>query len=220
MSKYEIGAMPPALPEAIIEKLRNVETATVGHVRHWGFMDRRIQCLLPGKRVVGNAVTLALPGQDSTLLHHALTLVRPGDFLVIDRLGDFKHACWGGTVTAAAHAAGLVGCAIDGACTDPSEIREFDFPVWSRGVSPITTRLYNNGGAMNQAVSCGGVSVSPGDVVLADDNGVLILHRHEVEQVADAALAKQQRGVENCRRLAAGEKLGDITGASRMVLES
>ena len=132
-------------------------------------MDRGIQPLLQRQRIAGTAVTLAIPGQDSTLLHHALGLLRPGDILVVDRLGDDKHACWGGGVTVAAKAAGALGGVVDGPCTDLTEIEDSDFPMWCRGMSPITTRLYNLGGTLNLPVSCGGVTVSPGDAIIADE---------------------------------------------------
>ena len=118
MTDYRIGPMPLQLPAALIRKLEQVETATVGHSRHWGFMDRGIQPLLRAKRIAGTAVTLAIPGPDSTLLHHALGLLRPGDILVVDRLGDQRHACWGGAVTIGAKAAGAVAGIVDGPCTD------------------------------------------------------------------------------------------------------
>ena len=113
---YIIKEMPSQIPPALIEKYSKVETATVGHKRHMGFMDNAIQCVLPARRVAGTAVTLALPGQDSTLLHHIIGLFRPGDFLCIDRLGDRKHACLGGGVAAAIKASGCVAVAIDGPC--------------------------------------------------------------------------------------------------------
>lgn len=220
MPEYMIADMPAPLPKAIVDKLMQVETATVGHWRHWGFMDRRIQPLLPGKRVVGCAVTIQIPAQDSTMLHHALGLLRPGDFVVVDRLHDDKHACWGGGVTKAAKAAGAVGGVVDGPCTDLTEIRESDFPVWCRGLTPITTRIYNLGGTLNQIVSCGGVAVRPGDAILADESGVLVLPREEAEATADAAIARQERGRGNEARVAAGEKLGALSGATRMVQEA
>ena len=217
MPEYKIAAMPAPLPSGIVDKLLQVETATVGHWRHWGFMDRRIQPLLPGKRVVGCAVTIQIPAQDSTMLHHALGLLRPGDFVVVDRLGDDKHACWGGGVTKAAKAAKAVGGVVDGPCTDLSEIRESDFAMWCRGLTPITTRVYDLGGTLNQIVSCGGVAVRPGDVILADESGVLVLPREEAEATADAAIARQERGRGSEARVAAGEKLGAISGATKMV---
>ena len=106
MPTYEIDPMPAQISAEVVALLEQTETATVGHWRHWGFCDRGIQPLLRRRRVAGTAVTLAIPGPDSTLLHHALGLLRPGDILVVDRLGDTRHACWGGGVTVAAKAAG------------------------------------------------------------------------------------------------------------------
>ena len=183
-------------------------------------MDRGIQPLLKRKRVAGTAVTLAIPAQDSTLLHHTLGLLRPGDILVIDRLGDDKHACWGGGVTVAAKAAGAKAGIVDGPCTDLTEIEDFDFPMWCRGMSPITTRLYNLGGTLNAAISCGGVTVNAGDAILADESGVLVLPPGEAQAIAEAALIRQERGEKNQARVKAGEKLGDISGATRMVLDA
>ncbi|MET0605382.1 MAG: RraA family protein [Beijerinckiaceae bacterium] len=220
MPDYRIKPMPAQIPLDLAAKLAKVETATVGHTQHWGFMERAIQPLLRGKRVAGTAVTLAIPAQDSTLLHHALGLLRPGDILVVDRLGDDKHACWGGGVTVAAKAAGAVAGIVDGPCTDLTEIEDSDFPMWCRGLSPITTRLYDLGGTLNLPVSCGGVTVSPGDAVLADESGVLILPADEAGTIADSALARQERGERNQARVKAGEKLGDISGATKMVLEA
>jgi len=118
--------------------------------------------------------------------------LRPGDIVVVDRMGDQRHACWGGGVTIAAKAAGALAGVVDGPCTDLSEIQESDFPVWSRGISPITTRLYNLGGGLNIPVSCGGVPVLPGDVVLADESGVLVLRRDEAEAIAPKRCGARQ----------------------------
>jgi 4-hydroxy-4-methyl-2-oxoglutarate aldolase len=215
---YTIGPMPAPLPAGDLELLAQVETATVGHWRHLGFMDRTIQPLIRGKRIVGVAVTVAIPGPDSTLLHHALGLLRPGDFVVVDRLGDDRHACWGGGVTVAAKAAGAVGGVVDGPCTDLAEIEASEFPMWCRGLSPITTRLYDLGGAMNVPIACGRVAVRPGDAVLADESGVLVLPREEVRSVAEEAIMRQKRGGDREAQIRAGAKLGELSGASAKVL--
>jgi 4-hydroxy-4-methyl-2-oxoglutarate aldolase len=216
---YTIRDMPDQIPQADLDLLSQVETATVGHWRLIGFMNRAIQPLLPGRRVVGTAVTLAIAGPDSTLLHHATGLLRPGDILVVDRLGDDKYACWGGGVTVAAKAAGAVAGIVDGPCTDLTEIQQSDFPIWSRGLSPITTRLYDLGGGMNIPISCGGAVVMPGDAILADESGVLVIPREEARDVAQEALRRQESGklreasVRNKER-----KLGDLSGASAKIL--
>lgn len=220
MAKYEIAAMPAPLSAEVVALLEQAETATVGHWRNWGFCDRGIQPLLHRRRVAGTAVTLAIPGPDSTLLHHALGLLRPGDILVVDRLGDGRHACWGGGVTVAAKAAGARAGVVDGPCTDMEEIEASDFPMWCRGMAPITTRILDLGGRLNHPVSIGGAVVMPGDAVLCDDTGVLVLPPHEAEAEARRAIETQANGLRSQDRVANGAKLGDISGATAKVLAS
>jgi 4-hydroxy-4-methyl-2-oxoglutarate aldolase len=217
---FVLNPLPPQLPAAHIALLEQVETATVGHFLHSSFVDPTIRAVLPEKRVAGTAVTLRIPGADSTLLHHVLGLVRPGDFLVIDRAGDTRHACWGGVVTNAAKVAGVVGAVIDGPATDFSEIRRCDMPMWCRGPSPITTKLLGLEGAFNVPVTVGGQTVSPGDAILADESGVLVLKPADVEAVARRALGMQEREITTLKRIHAGEKLADISGATRLIEET
>jgi 4-hydroxy-4-methyl-2-oxoglutarate aldolase len=214
---YTIKDMPEQIAVEDLGLLGGVETATVGHWRLFGFMDRAIQPLLRNRRVVGTAVTIAIPGPDSTLLHHATGMLRPGDVLVVDRLGDDRYACWGGGVTIAAKAAGAVAGIVDGPCTDLAEIEDSDFPMWSRGISPITTRLYNLGGGLNIPISCGGVPVMPGDAILADASGVLVIPRGEVRDVAIEALRRQETGRAREASVASGRKLGELSGATAKV---
>ena len=143
---YTIREMPAQIAADDLGLLRQAETATVGHWRLMGFMDRRIQPLLPRRRVVGTAVTVAIPGPDSTLLHHATGLLRPGDILVVDRLGDDKYACWGGGVTVAAKAAGAAAAIIDGPCTDLAEILESDFHLYGKIVCPYWNAPFTDTG--------------------------------------------------------------------------
>ena len=221
MQNFVIGAMPAPLTPEIASRLAEVETATVGHFRHWGFMDPAIQPLGGNqRRVIGTAVTLALPGQDSTLLHHVLGLIRPGHIIVIDRLGDRRHACWGGGVTLAAKTAGAVAAIVDGMCTDPNEIIAAGLPVWCRGISPITTRVLGLGGLLNKPVSCAGVVVNPGDVLICDDSGILVLPPEEVEAVAAMALERQERGRQTFEKIKQGAQLGELSGASAIINSS
>ena len=215
---YVIKNMPEQVAPTLIDKCSQTETATVGHIRHMGFADRGIQHVLDRRETVaGTAVTLAIPGQDSTLLHHVIQYLRPGDVLCIDRLGDDKHACLGGGVAAAIVASGCVGVVLDGPCTDVPEIERYDLSVWCRGTAPITTRLYDVGGSFNVPICIGGSVVNPGDVVIADFSGVLIMPVDDAEADVDWALAKQKSEPAGHERVLAGERLGDLSGASERV---
>jgi len=211
---YVIKDMPPQIDSAAIRRLAQVDTATIGHVRTYGFMQPSILPLFPDSRCAGTAVTLALPGPDATLLHHAMSLLRPGDVLVIDRCGDTRFACWGGVINQAAKAIQLAAVVIDGSITDPVELREHGLPIWHKGVSAVTTQAVTLGGLMNVPVACGGVAVLPGDAILADGSGVLVLRPEEVAEVAQFGIARQEREPDLVRRILAGEPVADVSGAS------
>ncbi len=215
---YTIKDMPSPVSPALVKKCTAVETATIGHIRHMGFVDKEIQNVL-GQRITlaGTAVTLAIPGQDSTLLHHVIQFLRPGDILCVDRLGDNKHAALGGGVAAAIVATGCVAVVIDGPCTDVPEIEQYGLPVWSRGTAPVTTRIYDIGGSFNVPVSIGGSVVNPGDVVVADFSGVLVMPADDAEADVDWALAKREGEPAVHERLFAGERLGNVSGATAKV---
>jgi 4-hydroxy-4-methyl-2-oxoglutarate aldolase len=198
---FVVNDMPKQIDRSLVELLEQAETATIGHVLYEGFVDRGIAPLLPQRRVAGTACKL----------------VRPGDVVLIDRCGDAKYACWGGGLTLAMKLGGVKAGVIDGPATDLSEIQEFDLPMWSRGLSSITTRLLGIEGAMNVPVSVGGVVVNPGDAVLADEQGVLVLAPAVAREAATRALEMQKREVTTHQRLRAGEKLPDISGATAIV---
>ncbi len=216
---FEINAMPPQLPEDLVADALAVEPATIGHFRLLGFPDRGIRPLFPVKRVCGVAVTLALPGADSTLLHHAVGFIRPGDILLVDRLGDNRFACLGGGVAYALVQARVGAIIIDGLCADPDEIRELGVPVFARGFSSITTRLLGSGGHMNVPICCGGAVVMPGDLIIADEGGIVILSPASAR--ADIDRARKMQEAEKSGLLPAldtGEPLGELSGATQMVL--
>ncbi|EHK54259.1 RraA family protein [Allomesorhizobium alhagi] len=214
---FVVNKMPEQIVPSLIKKMEQVETATAGHFLHSGFMDRELRAVLPEKRIAGTAVTVRLPHADSTILHYLTKLVRPGDFIVVDRCGDDKHACWGGVVTHSMKLGGIVGAVIDGPATDFSEIRRVDLPMWCRGPSPITTKILGLEGAINVAVSVGGQTVNPGDAIIADESGVLVLAPDRAEWATDKAIEMQKNELVLLKRLREGEKLPDISGATKIV---
>ncbi len=186
---------------------------------HDCFLDRRIAAVLSDVRVVGTAVTLRLAGEDSALLHYAVSHARPGDAIVIDRAGDDKHACWGGVVTHAAKAAGVVAGIIDGPATDFGEVRAQAMPLWCRGPAPVTTKMLGLAGGLNIEVSCGGQAVAPGDAILADESGVLALKPWQVEEVARRAIGMQEAEIDLLEKIHGGAKLCDLSRAGKLVDE-
>jgi regulator of RNase E activity RraA len=219
INSYRIAAPPPQLDAALLARLAKVEAATVGHYLHDRFMRNNLRPLIDGVRIAGTAQTVTIAGADSTLLYYAMDRVRPGDVLVIDRAGDERHAPWGGFMAAIAQIRGLSGVIIDGMVTDPGSIREAGVPTWACGVSPITTKLLNFGGGFNVPVSCGGVAVNPGDAILADDCGILVLPASQLADVIDLALRDQEdegNWVEHVRN---GGKLQDLVDVAGMIVE-
>ncbi|WP_448955989.1 RraA family protein [Labrys neptuniae] len=219
IKSYRIADPAPQLDGNLLARFARVEAATVGHYLHDRFMRNDLRPLIDGVRVAGTAQTVSIPGADSTLLYHAMDRVRPGDILVIDRAGDERHAAWGGFMAAVAKERGLGAVIIDGMITDPAAIVEAGVPTWARGVSPITTKLLNLGGGYNIPVSCGGVTVNPGDAILADDCGILVLPPDQVPGIADVALADQEDEGSWVARIRAGGKLQDLVDIVGMIAE-
>jgi 4-hydroxy-4-methyl-2-oxoglutarate aldolase len=210
----------PKPDDGIIDLLKRVEPATVGHFRHYGFMDPAIRPVIKKAHIVGPALTVRTPGADSTIVHKAMGIAEPGDVIVIDRCGDRLHACWGGVVTLAAHLKAVAGGIIDGPATDVDEIAEHGFPLYCRGVSAMTTKLLGFGGEINTVIQCGGVTVHPGDFVIADSNGILVLRPQEAASVAEKALAMQESEEQLIKELKAGKSLSSLTRANAIISET
>ena len=217
---FSLNPLPPQLPAALVQKLVRAEPATIGHFRDWGFMDPAIRAMQQDVRIAGPAVTVQLPGFDGTVMGYAMGQVRRGDVLVVDRCGDVRHAAFGGLVCYAAKCAGVAGVIIDGVVADIGEIRQYGVPVWCRGLSAITTKRVGHGGSFCLPVNCGGAVVKPGDVIIADEVGVVVLDPADAEAAAERAIAMQEAEVKSRARLDAGEKLPDISGATKVLQEA
>lgn len=168
-------------------------------------MDIGIRPLWPSSRVAGPAFTVRCPPGDNLMLHAAIYRAEPGSVIVVEA-GDVDYALAGGNVCAVAQRRGVAAFVVDGVIRDLAEVREMGFPVFARGVIP------KPGGKAAVAplggqVRCGGVTVSAGDVVVADEEGVVVAPRGEQEQVLHGAQAKLATE--------AGESLDDWERAHR-----
>jgi len=214
-----IGEMPAPLEPDLREMSEAIGFATLGHFLEEGFMDPGIRLLsVPKAKVVGCAVTVRISPPDSVLVHKVTELLRPGDVLVIDTGGDTRHAPVGEMVALAAQVRGAVAIIVDGVVTDIEEIASLGLPVFARGTSLLTTKLLGlKFGGINVPVSCGGVRVEPGDVILADTNGVMALKREVVRSVAPLARTSEEGEAEMRRYLLAKGSLPERTGANAIV---
>ena len=210
----------PELPAGLAGAATAVDVPTLGHFLEDGFCDPAIVRQAGAGRLVGRAVTVRITATDSTLVHKATALLRSGDVLVVDTGGDRRHAPVGGVVGNAVAASGAAGIVIDGVCTDRAMLMETGLSVYARGTSVLTTKLHGlDAGGINVPVSCGGVAVQPGDLVLGDDNGVLIANPAQVAAVLDRARASDEAEPALLRRIASGDKLPALSGADKLLAQ-
>ena len=137
-------------------------------------MDSRVKALSQGMRVVGPALTVKVPPSDNLMIHKALTLVKPGDVMVIDGGGDHAWALLGFLMVSTAVKLGLTGMVVDGCIRDAAEIRVSKFPVFAAGINP-NGPMKEGPGEINCPIQCGGQLVHPGDIIVADDDGVVVV---------------------------------------------
>lgn len=192
MDKLRINPRKDIDLETIREKLEKADIAAIGHYTEFGFMNPRIRCMFEKQgKIFGPAVTVRIPSQESKALHVAVSMAQEGDIIVIDRCGDVSHACVGEMIALCSKTRKLAGIVVDGPMTDYKEILDIGIPIFATGVSALTTKFIVDCGEINYDISCGGIPVHPGDMVMADINGVLVLRDFELENLLDKALKDQ-----------------------------
>ncbi len=199
------------MTSTLLRELTDVSYPTIGHFLEEGFVSPAIQSLLANVKIAGPAVTVRIADHDAIAMNRALLALTPGDVLVVDMLGDQQHAPVGAVTAAAALAQGAAAVVVDGVATDVLELRQTGLPVFARGTSCLTTkRLHGSGSAVNVPVQCGGATVNPGDLVLGDDNGLIVLAPDAARDVLGKALASDAAEPDILARIASGEPLESI----------
>lgn len=153
-------------------------------------MDLHMRPLIQGLRIAGPAVTAFCPPGDNLMMHRALFLARKGDVLVIQ--APESGAQWGDVAAYYALKKGLAGIVVDGYIRDTDELRAMRSPVWATKIGPSSPQKAGHG-IVNAPVTCSGVQVRPGDLVVADGDGVIVLPRHEAAAIVARALERTQR---------------------------
>lgn len=181
-----------AIPQEIIDAYKSIGVGDIGHIQNFGFMDMAIRPVWRDIRLVGPALTVRMPPMDITANRVAIEKAKPGDVIVVDRLNTTEDACWGGVAALLAKVQGAAGLIVDGAVTDSMEFADLQWPAYSRSISGLVGRVHGDDGLgeINVPISCGGVSVNPGDLIVADDDGIVVIRPHEA---ADLLKAVQDR---------------------------
>jgi 4-hydroxy-4-methyl-2-oxoglutarate aldolase len=214
--------------EAIIERLAKLDTCAVSDALDslglkgatWGVRPQW-QC----PRIVGRAVTMKIKpaGLQQPTQHLGtapIEAAKPGDIIVIDNGGKLEFSCWGGLLALSAKLKGLSGVVIDGASRDIDEARDLEFPVYARGAVPMTARGRVMQESYNQEIQFAGVQCHPGDLVIADGSGVVIIAKEKEQEVVAAAEAiyqKEQEMADGIRKGSSGLEMLEKLGYEQML---
>ncbi len=195
-----------------VEAARTLATSTLHEAAgRIGALPHSIKAVAPGATLCGPAVTVHCPSGDNLWLHRAIYVARPGDVLVAYVSGGFEFGYWGEIMTTAARERGLAALVIDGCVRDGAELARSGFPVFARGLAMRgTDKDFGAIGWINHPVLIGEVTVVPGDLVVGDGDGVVVLPRAAVAAIIDAAHLRESKEREAMQRIAAGERTLDL----------
>lgn len=199
-----------SLPNKELTKWSGLPTSIIGDcMNRQNIMDSKIKPISKAKELFGQARTVSVIAGDNAAIHTAMAFIKPREILVIDGASYSERALWGEILNTIAIKKSLSGVIIDGAVRDSKELKKMNMPVFCSAISPAGPHK-GWGGIIDSRISCGGVCVSPGDIIVGDDDGVVVVPLGRKEEVLTKVEAKVKFEAELLKRIDLGESVEPI----------
>lgn len=200
------------LTKEMISELGKFSSATLHEAMgKIGDLPYGIKPISPKMKVCGTAYTVKTIPCDNTILHRAYAYAKPGDVLVVDCSGHYEAGYWGDLMSLGAKTQGLAGLVIDGCVRDADEIEAMGFPVFSRGLCIKGTGKHGDG-TLNEPIILGNCIVNPGDIIVGDRDGVVVVPREKAQEAIEKATAREEKEADVRKHLLEGKTSIEIYG--------